>query len=1042
MRKLFLTLSALFFLLINTQAQNRTITGKVTDENGQGIQGVSVLVKGTPIGTETNADGSFSLNIPSNARTLVVSSVNMATQEVAIKEGNIDVVLISRVNSLEGVVVTAYGTTQKKAFTGTASTINSEKFKDLQVTTITGILQGNASGVLAVSGSGQPGESPTIRIRGIGSVNASSDPLFVVDGAVYGGNINNINPNDIESVTVLKDASSTALYGSRAANGVIQITTKTGKGTPKVSLSVVSGQSNRAVNDYAYVNANQIYELTWEGLRNEAILSPNLVTSTGSASPEDYASKTVVGRLVYNPFGVAQPVGLDGKIVPGAKSLWNESWADALLKTGIRNDMNLSVSGGTDRTRYYVSGGYLNDNGVAIESFFKRYTGRIKVDTKVNDWLNAGVNTNLAYSTQNFPVQGGTAYSNVIGFVRTVSNLYPVYLHDPTTGNFILDAKGNKQFDFGNNGPLSRPVLNPANPLGTTSLNPTTYDRFITSMNGYAEAQIFRGLKFKTQYVLDLYQLNQNTYYNPFIGDGAAYGGRSYKSRLQSSTQTFTNTLTYDKLFSSIHHINFLLGAEAYKYHDESVAAESRGFTFPGVTELAYGSTPYTATSNSNNERLVSYFSRLNYDFSDKYHLSLSLRTDASSRFADSSRQGVFYSIGGAWNVNREKFLSGIRVLSDLKLRASYGTTGNQSLPGYYPYLGSYSAGANIANYSGSIIGSLANGALTWETQKDLDLGIDFGLFKNRITGSVTYFKRQSDKLLFLRPLPISVGISGINDNIGTVENRGFELDLTTVNIRKRNFEWSTSANLSHVKNKILALPQTSIAGSGLSNLIVGQSLYNFYLREYAGVDLTDGRPLWYMDQLDASGKVTGRTTTKIYSQGTRYYEGTSLPTWTGGLTNTVRFKSFDLTVLTAFSIGGKIYDADYAGLMYGSIGTQSGYNWSTNILGRWQSTTNTGDGRTPKLTGTTDYQGNSSSTRFLYDASYMRIRNITLGYRLPKEILSKVKISNARFYVDIQNPFTFFGRNGLDPESGIGGITSNTSSTYRTFSVGANLDF
>ncbi|MDB5229278.1 MAG: hypothetical protein JWN76_83 [Chitinophagaceae bacterium] len=1039
MRKLLLLLS-MCIAIVQLQAQSRTVTGTVTDEKGIPVPNATILVKGRNIGTSANEQGVFSLLVPANSSALVVSSVNFGSQEVNISgRSSVTVSLSASAQNLNEVVVTAYGVTRKKAFTGTASTITNDKFKDLQVSSITNVLQGNASGVLAVSSNGQPGESPTIRVRGIGSVNASSDPLIIVDGAQYGGNINNINPNDIETITVLKDASSTALYGSRAANGVISITTKTGKGTPKVSLSAVTGYSKRAVDDYEYVSANQLYELTWESLRNEARLNSSLVTASGSTSPEDYASRTVVGKLVYNPFGIAQPVGPDGKIVPGTQTLWNQNWADALLRTGVRKDINGSISGGSDRTRYFFSGGYLNDQGVAIESYFKRYTGRLKIDTKVNDWLNAGVNTSVAYSTQNYPVQGGSAYSNVIGWIRTVSSIYPEYILDPATGKPILDGNGNLQYDFGNNGPLLRTVLTPGNPAGTTSLNPTYYNRLITSANAFAEAQIISGLRLRSQYAIDFNQLSSNTYYNPFVGDGAAYGGRSFKSSDNTVTQTVTNTLTYDKLFRGVHHLNAVVGQEAFKIHEGVVSAEARGFTFPGVTELSYASTPYSASSNSYDSRLISYFSRVNYDYADKYHLSLSLRRDASTRFADSVRWGTFYSIGGAWNLNRESFLSGISQLNDLKLRASYGTSGNQNV-GNFPYLATYSAGANVANYSGSIIGNLANGNLTWETQKTLDLGIDFAAFKNRVSGSVTYFTRTSDKLLFFRPLPPSVGVSGINDNIGTVKNHGIEIDLTTQNIASKSFQWTTTFNITHVKNEIVTLPQASIAGSGFSNLIVGQSLYNFYLREYAGVDLSDGRPMWYMDQTDASGKVT-RIATKTYSAATRYYQGSSLPNWTGGLSNTFTYKGFDLSILAAFSIGGKIYDADYAGLLYGTVGTQSGYNWSVDILNRWQDASHTGDGRTPKLMTTTDYQGNSSSTRFLYDASYARIRNITLGYRLTRGFINKAKINGARLYVDLQNPFTFFGRKGLDPESGLSGITSNTSSVYKTLSIGVNFD-
>jgi TonB-linked SusC/RagA family outer membrane protein len=1045
MRKLLTLLMCITLAISQLMAQNRTVTGKVTDESGKPVPNASVIEKGTKKGTVTDDNGIFSLNISSGAKTLVISSVNFTVQEIAVSgKTNVAVSLTSITQNLDEVVVTAYGTTKKKSFTGTASTINAEKFKDLQVSSLTGVLQGQASGVLAISSNGQPGENPTIRVRGIGSVNASSDPLILLDGAPYGGNINNLNPNDIESITVLKDASSTALYGSRAANGVLQITTKTGKGTPRVAISALTGFSSRAVNDYSYVSSNQLYELTWESLFNEATLNPSLVSAAGASSAADYASKTVVGKLVYNPFKDAQPVGLDGKIKSGLPMLWNENWGNDLTRVGIRRDINGSISGGTDKTKYFISGGYLDDNGVAIESNFKRYTGRLKLDTKVNDWLSAGLNTNLAYSTQNYPVQGGSAYSNIVQWIRTVSSLYPEYLVDPATGNFLLDANGNKQYDFGNNGPLSRPpgVFNPGNPAATTSMNPTLYNRFITSANTYVEAQIIKGLKFRSQYALDYYQYSFNQYYNPFVGDGAAYGGRSQKTRETTTTQTFTNTLTYDKQLAKDHHLNVIVGMEAYRYHDESVTAEARGFTFPGVTELGYASTPYTATSASYDNRMASYFSRLNYDYTDKYHLSLSLRRDGSSRFADSVRWGTFYSVGGAWNINKENFLKNVSYLSDLKLRASYGTTGNQGTSGYFPYLGGYASGWNIAGYSGSIISTLSNGNLTWESQKTLDLGIDFGFLKNRITGSVTYFTRTSDKLLFARPLPPSSGIGSITDNIGTVKNSGFEIDLTTVNIRNKHFEWTTSFNISHIKNEITALPQTAIAGSGYSNMIVGQQLYNFYIREYAGVDKTDGTPMWFIDQTDASGNVT-KGLTKSWSAATRYYKGTSLPDWTGGISNTIKYKNFDFSVLASFSIGGYIYDQNYASLMYGTVGNTSGANWSPDILNRWQSPSNPGDGKTPKLMATTDYTPTSASTRFLYDASFMRIRNITLGYSIPKEVLSKAKIANARFYIDCQNPVTFFGRKGLDPEEGgLGKITSNNSVVYKTVSVGVNFDF
>lgn len=1037
MRKMLLLAMGLLLCVTQLLAQNRTITGKVTDESGNPIPNATVMVKGTTVGTTTKVDGTFSLSVPASATAIVISSVNMETKEVALgNQSTFDITLIQANRNLDEVVVTAYGSTRKQAFTGTASTIKEESFKNLQVSSVTSVLQGNASGVLSVSTNGQPGESPTIRIRGIASVNASADPIIVVDGAVYGGNINSINPGDIESITILKDASSTALYGSRAANGVISITTKSGKGPAKFSFSALTGWSKRAVKDYDYINTDQLYELTWEALRNQAIDNPGILPL--GVSPEEYASQTVASRLVYNPYGKPQPVGLDGKVTSSQK-LWEEDWSSLLLRTGIRHDVNFSIAGSSEKTRYFISGGYLGDQGIPIESQFKRYTGRLKLDTRVNSWLTAGLNTNLAYSTQNYPVQGGSAYSNIISFIRSVPSLYPVYLRDTATGAFILDANGNKQYDFGDNGQVRRPVLSPANPIATTSMNPTTYDRFITTANVFAEAEFVKGLKFRTQYVLDYYQYASNVYYNPFVGDGAAYGGRSNKQRDNTSSQTFTNTLTYDNIFGDIHHVNILAGMESYKYLIGSVSAEARGFSFPGVTELGYAATPYLATSASYPLRMVSYFSRVNYDLNEKYHLSFSLRRDGTSRFADSSRWGTFYSVGAAWNIARENFMQSITAINDLKLRFSIGTLGNQDLLDYFPYLGGYATGWNIADYSGSIIGGANNGDLHWETQANLDLGIDFSILKNRISGSVTYFRKESKGLLFNRPLPPSSGLSGIDDNIGKNRNVGIEVDLSTVNVRTASFEWSTTINFTHIKNRFVELPQETI-DRGNFRWEVGQPMYSFFIREYAGVDAADGRPMWYMDVVD--GDKTIKTVTKTYSEATRYYAGSALPDWTGGVTNTVRYKGFDLSVLLAFSIGGKIYDADYAGLMHSFNGTYTGYNASVDILGRWQSPENPGDGKTPRLHATADDQGNLTSTRFLYDASYTRIRNITLGYQLPRSVTTKAKINHARFFVNWQNPFTFFGRKGLDPESGLDGITNNRSTTYRTLSVGLNLEF
>ncbi|SDC35724.1 SusC/RagA family TonB-linked outer membrane protein [Niabella drilacis] len=1042
MRKVVLLLTMLMGFSFLAFSQTRVITGTVTDESGKAIPFATIAEKGAAHAVAANEAGVFSIQIK-NGATLSVSATGFVSQEVPSPGSPLAVVLKTASQTIEEVVVTAYGATKRKAFTGTASVINSDKFKDMQVSSLTNVLQGQASGVLAVSGSGQPGENATIRIRGIGSLSASSDPLILLDGAPYAGNINSINPNDIESITVLKDASSTALYGSRAANGILQITTKQGNGPTKIDASFLYGFSSRAVPDYKYLSTGQIYETTWLALKNEADLNPTLITQAGVTSAAAYASKTVAGLIAYNPYRMAQPVGLDGKIVPGASLLWNEDWSKQLLRVGHRKQADLSISGGTDKTKYFISGQYLDDPGLVVSSFFKRYSTRIKVDTKISSWLKAGLNTNVSYSNQSYPAQGGSAYSNSIQWIRSASSIFPAYLVDTATGSYILDAKGNKILDYGNNGQQTRPYGAGSNALGAVTLNQTSYDRFITSLNGYAEAHLLPGLDFRTQYVIDYYLYSANQYYNPFLGDGAAYKGRSYKERDVTSSQTFTNTLTYDKSLDKANHINVVLGMEAYRWNNGNVAAENRGFTFPDVTELDYGSNPITASSWSYNNRMVSYFGRLNYDVFDRYHLSLSARTDASTRFADSVRWGKFYSAGFAWNINRESFFHS-DVVSDLKLRVSYGTTGNSATSSFFPYLGLYDAGWNIADFSGSVISSVTNGLLSWEKQKTLDLGLDFGFWNNRITGSFTYFDRVSDGLLFAKPLPPSSGVSSVTSNIAKVSNKGYEVDFNTRNISNGDFLWTTSLNFTTIKNKVLELPNhKDVAGSGLSMLSEGKSVYNYYIREYAGVDMADGRPMWYKDVLDGDGKVTGKDITKTYSEATRYFKGSSLPAWSGGISNYVRYKDIDLSFLISVSHGGKVYDYNYAALMHGGIGTSVGQNWSPDILNSWKSPSDPGDGITPKLMQTTDYQPTSVSTRFLYDGSFARVRNVTMGYNIPKKIIERYKINRVRFYVDMQNPLTFFGRKGFDPEEGglNGASANNNSAVYKSISFGVNVN-
>ncbi|MFB6457628.1 SusC/RagA family TonB-linked outer membrane protein [Chitinophaga sp. Hz27] len=1026
----FMLLSCLHLL-----AQQRAIKGVVTDEKNVPLIGATIVPSGQKGGVTTQADGTFTLMVNADTKQLTVSFVSYLTREIILSNQSFyQIRLTEDTKKLDEVVVTAYGTTQKKSFTGSAAVIKADQIKDLQVSNVTSVLQGTASGIMAISSTGQPGEDMTIRIRGIGSYNASASPIYVVDGAIFGGTLSNINPNDIESITVLKDASSAAMYGSTAANGVILITTKMGKGKAKFNFTNVTGFSNRAVKEYKLLNQQQFMELTWEALKNDAI-------AAGDPNPAQKATNMLVGRIdEYNPYNDPQPVGTDGKLKAGLTPRWNDNWMNSLTRTAKRNETILSVSGGNpEGIRYFLSGGYLSDQGRVIASDFKRYSTRLKVDSKINKWLSAGGNISLSYSTQNFPYQGDASASNALAFARMVAPIYPIYLRDPNTGDVALDASGNKVYDYGVNGPWKRNFNPGQNPVATTYQNPITNNAFTTSGNFFGEAILVQGLKFRTQYAVDYYNYIGDTFWNPFYGDGSTTDGLSYRGLTTSFTTTFTNTLTYDKLFGKDHHINVLAGTEARGYNASQTWAQSTGFTFDKPTQINYGST-FTAGGYKDANRVVSYMGRAMYDFRDKYHLSMSIRNDADSRFAEKVRNGVFYSVGLAWNINKEVFLNNVSFLSELKLKASYGTTGNSNIlingsPSYFPYMATYSSGANIGPDAGSTIKNVGNDQLTWEKQAQLDLGVEYGFFDNRLFGSFVYYDRKSKSLIFNRPLPNSTGNSSVISNVGRIRNSGFEIEVTSVNIKHKDLEWTTSFNLSRNKNEILEVP----AGT---TLVKGLSAYEFRLIEYAGVDPTDGMPMWYKLDKDANGATT-KTTTKKYSEGTLQYVGSRLPKYTGGLTNTVRYKSFDLSVLLYFVGGGKMYATDYASLMHSFY--SAGVNASADLLSkRWQSASNPGDGQTPKLMATTDLNASSSSTRFMYNDTYMRVRNITLGYRVPANVLQRTFLGGARVYADIQNPFTWFGGpKGTDPEAGINAVASGHNSTaLRTVSIGVNLDF
>lgn len=1033
---------ATVFSLLTTSAafsQSKAISGKIVDKDTHlPIAGVTVRNTNTDQTTQTDANGNFTISASpgDNIRTAFIGYTTQFVKWDGVSP--LSLILANENTDLEEVIVTAYGTTDKKVFTGSAAVIDKDKMKDLQATSVGDVLQGNASGVLAISNSGQPGENPTIRIRGIGSQNASSAPLILLDGAPYDGSINSINPNDIESITVLKDASSTSIYGSRAANGIINIVTRKGVGKPKFDLTYLTGSSSRAVKEYETVDARQYYELTWEALRNDAVRDPSLLAGQSVATAEEYATKVTLANLRYNPFNIDQPFDANGKILSNAQLRWNQSWMDEMVNNGIRQDINASISGADadNRTNYFIGAGYLKDEGIVKSSDFQRYSGRLNVSSNITDWFEIGVNSNFAKSDQNFPYQGNAYASNVMYFARGIAPIYPVHLVDFATGEFVLDGNGNRIYDFGNNtevlGQLRdqryrRPFAEGQNVAATTELNPVLNGRTTAGGLGYANVKLHQTLSFRTLYSMTYNQVQEDLFWNPFYGDGTTNNGYSYRGISNLMTQNFTNTLTYDNVFAELHHLNVVAGMESYKNKIQSLVGERSGYTFSFPTELDYG-TIQESSGNTEENRLVSYFGRLNYDFGEKYHLTASLRQDGSTRFHKDYRWGTFYAVGASWNMDKEAFLADVNWISMLKPKISYGTSGNQALPGSFPYLGTYAAGSNMGSVSGSIINTVANSLISWEKTSQLDVGFDYGFLNNIITGSFAYFDRKSDNLLFDRPMPASSGVNSIIDNIGGVQNKGWEFDITTKNIQRNDLSWSTSFNITRLKNKISQVPPGTTYNEG-------DSFHSYYIKEYAGIDPTDGEAMWYQDDADGN-----KVTTKVYNDATFYRLGNRLQDYTGGLRSDLKYKNFDFAVLASFGIGGDFYDGNYAALMNGVRGT--GLNASSDLLGRWQSDSNVGDGKTGILRTQENY-GFNNSTRFLYDHTFVRVRNITVGYNFSPELLENIKLRSARLYFNVQNPFTFFpdAPTGADPDSDITAQANYNNTTPNKFiSFGINV--
>lgn len=1030
----------MLFVVGITMAQT-TVTGKVIDEEGEALIGVSILVKGTSTGTVTDIEGSYSLNVPADSDVLVFSYTGFSTQNVQLNNRTVvDVTLEIAAELLQEVIVTAYGISTKEAFSGSADVIGAKDLELRNVTSAIAAIEGKATGVQFTSPSGQPGSSPGIVIRGVGTLNGDTDPLFIVDGMQYEGALTTINQEDIESITILKDASSTSLYGSRAANGVVLITTKTGtKGETRVSASVQHGFVSRAVPLYAEVTPGQYYESMWEGLKN---------SSAGGGDPA-FASANIYNSLGYNPFSVAndQIVGTDGRLNPSANLIYQSlDWYDVLEQSNTRTNYNVNVASGGDNHRVFFSTSYLEEGGYVRTSEFDRLTTRLNADFDANNWITMGGSANITTTNSRGPSSaGGGSIVNPFGFAKNIGSIYPVYVNDQN-GNLVLDEANNPIFDAGegysefNIG--SRPINQGRHALQELLLNDERDRDNTYGFRFYTDFKLLEGLNVRLNYGRDINEGVEKEYENNIIGD-AQPTGRYSETRFRRQVENFNQLLTYTKSFSDVHNLELTLGHESFDRNFTSNNGLAIDQTAEGIFEFDNFATPVRVGGSTTNKRIEGYFARANYNYNSKYFISVSARRDGSSVFSTDARWGNFYSVGASWRLDQEAFIQNISFIDRLKLRASYGEVGNDDLGDFFLSQPRYSLTSNAGNPA-IVWSEIGNANLQWETIESFDVAIEFSLFNNFLDGSLEYYRRNSSDLLYDLPIALSNGLNSFPTNIGDMYNSGIELGLTANLITKRDFRWNVTVQASTFKNEITSLPDPFINGS--KRWDVGRSRFDFYLLHTAGVDASNGDQLFYMYEIDDDGNSVpvlegdgSHATTNDWEETERAYTGaSSIPDLLGSVSNSLSYKGFSFNFLLTFGIGGDILDNGYSAMMHSGT---FGRSLHPDALNAWRQAGDITD--VPRLENGNTNLVRTQSTRFLTDASFWALRNVNLGYTFDDNIASKLDVENLRISVTGENLYLKSKRDGLDPQYNLAGTPAgNDFNPARIISVSLNANF
>jgi TonB-linked SusC/RagA family outer membrane protein len=1081
MRKLILTLSAVLVFVLTAVAQNRSISGTVTNENNTPLEGVTVISPDGKQGTQTDKEGKFILSVSSSVKSLTFSFVNYQTEVRAIRQSLVlNVTLKTSDSKLEEVVVIGYGTQKRKDATAAISTINSSSIKNIPAQSFDQLLSGKAAGLNVIIPNGVLNNPPVVRVRGVNSINGSSFPLVIIDGvpaftgdASTNSAANNalasINPSDIEDITILKDAAASAIYGSRAANGVMLVTTKKGKaGKAKITYDAWIGWTD-AFNIFEVLGAQD-----YVNLKNEAVLNANYQIPTSGLVP----------GLGLTPPAAGQPIffmdNIKGQTV-------DTRWADYVYQKGMQHNHNISVSGANQGTRYFFSANYTKQDGILQTNTFDRKQIRMNVDQKVNEWLKIGGSINFSRGTAFAPNSGslpGTPF-NTSGAARLA------FVTAPNISPFLADGSynyiGNPNITYtGQNNQTLRNSFNQigrgrnfdrsgfTNPAMVRDLNlfSSVNDQLIADVN--AEVKLMKGLTYRIQYSANYLTTEDKSFQNALHGDGIQTtaltdDGRAFNILAKNNIVNFQNTLTYDKSINNTHNFNVLAGSE-----ELSNKTDRWGASRSGLTENFYNEYQGGYSQNDNpignfitENYLLSFFGRLNYNYKSRYYISGNIRRDGYSAFADGKKWGNFGGVSVGWNLSDEEFYKNSKlanVLNKFKLRGSYGTVGNLSAVGNFGSLSTFSSGLYGNSYSTLFYSQAGNQNLTWETSNKLDVGFDFGLWNDRITGEVSYYKTDLSGLIINVPTPPSMGIPGnsIQSNAAAMYNKGIELNINAAIVRNKDLTWNTYFNLSTLKNEVTSLangvPQI-IGTTQLENTNMtrpGYSIGTFFVVKSKGVDPATGRRIFvnaagqdvYFDFSQPTATrykfADGSTAPAIDIARDGYMAGNALPTVYGGIGTNVAYKGFDISVDAIYSFGNKVYFGSRAGLL-----DQRFWNNSTEVLRRWQKAGDVTD--IPKLI----YNDNiSNGSAFpidanLYNGNFVKFRNIAVGYTLPAKLMGIAKITSVRMYAQMTNPFTITNYPGSDPEISVNGNTAltpgvdrNTIGQSRTLTIGVNLIF